>query len=151
MEKRDLAGFAVWVILAIYALAASLRLGVGGLSNPGPGFIPFLAGTGLAFFAFLLLAFNLAARRQAALRENGAKWPAWRNPLIAIAALAIYGLALQKVGYLLTTFGLMAALFSLGEMKARTVLLGSLIASLASYVLFAYLLGTPFPRGMLGF
>lgn len=151
MDRRDLAGFAVWVILSITVFAASLRLGVGALRNPGPGFIPFLASIGLAFCACLLLAFNLAAKKQAGSRENSAKDTAWRNPLIVIAALAIYGLALGKLGYLLTTFGLMMVLFSLGGMKARTVLLGSAIASLASYFLFAYLLGTPLPRGTFGF
>ncbi len=151
MDKRDLAGLAVWGILSITAFIASLRLGIGALSNPGPGFIPFLASLGMAVCAGLLLATSPAAENQAGRRDNGAKDAARGNPLIVIAALATYGLVLGKLGYLLTTFGLMAALFSLGGMKARTVLLGSLIASLASYVLFAYLLGTPFPRGMLGF
>jgi hypothetical protein len=151
MDKRDLAGSAIWVILSITAFAASLRLGVGALRSPGPGFIPFLASIGLAFFACLLLAFNLTAKKQAGRRENGMKDTAWGNPLIVIVALAIYGLALGKLGYLLTTFGLMMVLFSRGEMKARMVILGSLIASLASYGLFAFVLGTPLPRGILGF
>jgi len=151
MDKRDLAGSAIWVILSITALAASLRLGVGALRNPGPGFIPFLASLGLALCACLLLAFNLAAKKQAGRRENGAKDSARGNPLIVIAVLVLYGLALGKLGYLLTTFGLMMALFSLGKMKVRTVILGSVIASLASYFLFAYLLGTPLPGGILGY
>ena len=151
MDKRDLAGSAIWVILSITALTASLRLGVGALRNPGPGFIPFLASLGLAFFCCLLMAFKLTAKKQAGRRENGTRDTAWENPLIVIAALAVYGLVLGKLGYLLTTFGLMMVLFSRGEMKARTILLGSLIASLASYFLFAYLLGTPLPRGILGF
>ena len=151
MDKRDLAGCAVWVILSLYALAASLRLGVGALRNPGPGFIPFLASIGLALFACLLLAFTLVAKKPAGHTENGTRDTAWGNPLIVIVALAIYGLVLGKLGYLLTTFGLMMVLFSRGEMKARTMILGSLIASLVSYGLFAYVLGIPLPRGILGF
>jgi len=150
MDRRDLAGCAVWVILSITVFAASLRLGIGALRNPGPGFIPLLASLGLAFCACLLLAFGSAEKKQAGRRENGAKDTAWGNPLIVIAALAVYGLALGKLGYLLTTFGLMIVLFSRGEMEARMVILGSLIASLASYGLFAYVLGIPLPRGILG-
>ena len=151
MDKRDLAGCAVWVILSIYGFAASLHLGVGVLRNPGPGFIPFLASVGLGFFACLLLAFNLSGKKQSGRGETGAGDTAWGNPLIVIAALAVYGLVLGKLGYLPTTFGLMVVLFSRGGMKARAILLGSLIASLASYGLFAYVLGIPLPRGILGF
>jgi putative tricarboxylic transport membrane protein len=151
MDKRDLVGCAIWLILSIYVSIASLRLGVGALRSPGPGFIPFWASLGLAFFACILLGFNLASKTQAVPRDKGEKDSKHRNTLIAIASLAIYSLALEKIGYLLATFGLMMVLFGLGKMKPSVIVIGSLVASLSSYGLFAYFLGTPLPRGILGF
>jgi len=151
MDKQDLVGCAVWLILSVFVFAASLRLGVGALRSPGPGFIPFWSSIGLAFFACILLWFNLAGKTQAVYRENGAKDSNWGNNIIVIAALTIYCLALSKLGYLLATFGLMIVLFRLGKMKPWAIIIGSLITSLSSYCLFAYFLGTPLPRGVFGF
>jgi hypothetical protein len=150
MDKRDLWDCAVWLILSAFVFAASLRLGVGALRSPGPGFIPFLASIGLAFSA-CMLGFNLDQKKQAVRGENGVKDFNWGNHLIVIAALTLYCLALQKLGYLLTTFGLMMVLFRLGKMKSWAMITGSLVASLSSYGLFAYFLRTPLPRGIFGF
>ncbi|MBA4422233.1 MAG: hypothetical protein C0390_03905 [Syntrophus sp. (in: bacteria)] len=151
MDKRDLVGCAVWLILSVFVFTASLRLGVGVLRNPGPGFIPLWASVGLAFFACILLGFNLVAKTQAVSRESGAKDSNRVINLIVIATLTIYCMALEKVGYLLATFGLMMVLFRLGKMKPWAIIIGSLVASLSSYSLFAYFLGTPLPRGVFGF
>jgi hypothetical protein len=151
MDKRDLAGCAVWLTLSVFVFTASLRLGVGALRSPGPGFIPFWASIGLAFFACILLGFNLTQKTQAVCQGNGAKDSGRKNHLITIAVLTIYCLALEKLGYLFTTFGLMMVLFRLGKMKPWAIIIGSLVTSLSSYGLFAYFLGTPLPRGIFGF
>jgi hypothetical protein len=151
MDKLDLWSCAVWLILSAFVMNASLRLGVGELRSPGPGFIPFWASVGLAFFACILLGFNLTQRTQAAWPKNSKKVTGKGNHLIMIVALTLYCMALQKFGYLLTTFGLMMALFGLGKMKPWVMITGSLVTSLSSYGLFGYLLGTPLPRGIFGF
>ncbi len=63
MDKRDLVGCAVWLILSVFVFTASLRLGVGALRSPGPGFIPFWASIGLAFFACILLAVQSGCKK----------------------------------------------------------------------------------------
>jgi hypothetical protein len=151
MDKRDLWGCAVWLILSAFVFTASLRLGVGELRSPGPGFIPFWASIGLAFFACILLGFTLTQKTQAICRKNSMKISGRGNHLIMIVALTLYCPALQKFGYLLTTFGLMMVLFGLGKMKPWAMITGSLVTSLSSYGLFAYFLGTPLPRGIFGF
>jgi hypothetical protein len=151
MDKRDLISCAVWLVLSVFVFTASLRLGVGSLRSPGPGFIPFWASLCLAFFACILLGFNLAAKTQTQSLEKSAKDSHWGMTLIVIASLTIYCLALEKLGYLLTTFGLMIVLFRLGKMKPWAIIMGSLVTSLSSYGLFAHFLGTPLPRGIFGF
>jgi hypothetical protein len=151
MDKRDLIGCAVWLILSVFVLTASLRLGIGALRSPGPGFIPFWASLCLALFACILLGFNLASKTQTTRREEGSIDSTRQNPLIVMALLTGYCLALEKAGYLLATFGLMIALFTLGKMNPWVIMISSLVVSLSSYGLFAYFLGTPLPRGILGF
>lgn len=151
MDKWDLIGCTVWLILSVFVFTASLRLGVGALRSPGPGFIPFWASLCLAFFACILLGFNLVSKTQAPRRGNGTNDPNWRNTPIVIAALTLYCLALERAGYLLATFALLMVLFHMGKMKLWVIMIASLVASLSSYGLFAYFFGTPLPRGILDF
>jgi hypothetical protein len=152
MDKWNLVDCAVWLAMSGVALTASLRLGIGALRSPGPGFIPFWAGIGLAFFSCILLGLNLVSNTQALRRDKGARAATRRNRLIVvIAVLTLYCLTLAKLGYLLATFGLMVVLFRLGKMKPWAMVMGALVASLSSYGLFALLLGTPLPRGIFHF
>lgn len=150
MDKQDLAGGAAWIVLSVFAFSDSLRLGIGALRTPGPGFIPFWASLFLAIFACILMGSNLLSKP--ALRpKNGARVPNPRNALIVIAALAFYCLALEKIGYLLGTCGLMLVLFGLGKMNSWVTVFASVVTALSSYGLFAHVLGTPLPKGILGF
>lgn len=152
MDKWNFVDCAVWLALSGIGLTASLRLGIGALRSPGPGFIPFWAGIGLAFFSCILLGSNLIAKTQAMPNDNRAKAATRRNRLlVVIAALTLYCLTLEKLGYLLATFGLMIVLFRLGKMRSWTMIMGALAVSLSSYGLFALLLGTPLPRGIFRF
>jgi hypothetical protein len=150
MDRGDLIGCALWILFSLWAVHSSFTLGIGALRSPGPGFFPFWAGIGLALFAGVLLLRTPANEPFPAQRADreGAR-P--KTPLAVIATLVLYCLLLEKLGYLLATAGLMAVLFSLGRMKPRTMVMGSLTASLFSYLLFSHLLGTPLPRGILSF
>lgn len=151
MDKRDIVSCAVWLILSVFVFTASLGLGVGAFHNPGAGFIPFWASIGLAFFTCLLPVSGFFKKTEALQGDNLWKGVDWGNNIIAIAALIVYCIALPKLGYLLSTFGLMLVLFSLGKMTSRMIILGSLITAMSSYGLFVYFFGTPLPRGILGF
>ncbi len=151
MDRRDLGGCAFWILFSLWAVYSSLQLGLGALRSPGPGFFPFWVAVGLALFAGLLLPPALKENEPFPVRKAGREGARPKTPLAVIAALVLYCLVLEKLGYLLATAGFMAALFSLGRMKIRTIVLGSLTASLCSYLLFSHGLGTPLPRGILSF
>jgi len=150
MDKQDLVGCAAWIILSVFAFSASVRLGIGELRSPGPGFIPFWASLFLAMFACILMGSNLLSKSSLQ-PKNGARGSNPRNALIVIAALVFYCLALEKIGYLLGTCGLMLVLFGLGKMKSWVTVFAAVAAALSSYGLFARVLGTPLPKGILGF
>ncbi len=151
MDIRDTLSSAVWLFIAVFVLAASYRMGIGELHNPGPGFFPFWASVFLAILSFVMLGVNLFKKREPAHLQDLWKGLRWGNTIIVTVSLGAYCLALPKLGYLLATFGLMLILFTVGKMKPWMIFLYSLLAVLASYGLFYHGLKTPLPRGILFF
>ncbi|MHB8910491.1 MAG: tripartite tricarboxylate transporter TctB family protein [Syntrophales bacterium] len=151
MDIPDIISGIVCLFISGFVLTTSLRLGVGALHDPGPGFMLFWAGVLLTICSSILLGASLLKRIEPVRRSDAPKGGDRRNVVIAVAALIAYCLAVPKLGYRISTFALMLVLFSLGRMKPWVVILGSLLAVLASYYLFDQLLRTPLPRGMLRF
>jgi hypothetical protein len=151
MNLREMISSAICLLIAVFVFAVSLRLGVGALRDPGPGFVLFWTSILLAVCACILLGFGLSGKT--GLGPGSTAWNREnrRSAAIITAALIGYCLALPKLGYPVSTFLLMTVLFGLGRMKPWRVLLCSLMAVLLSYFLFAHLLKTPLPRGVLGF
>ena len=150
MDKRDIISGAVWFCLAVFVFIASLNLGTGALHSPGPGFIPFCGSICLALLAGVLIVSGALKKGQPPLALL------WRDEqcghvAIVAAALIAYSLLLMKLGYILTTLGLMTLLLGLGKMKPWAVILGSLLAVLLSYGLFHFGLKAPLPHGLLAF
>jgi len=151
MRKRDILSSLVWMgVGAAFALAAwqqgLMRRGV-----PGPGFLPFFSGLVLAGVSLAVLVPALAGAPDPA-AEPSAATPGRRRVLLALVALVGYGLALEHLGYLLTTLLFMLAMGQLMEAR-RWGLVGLLAAltAVCSYLLFVVLLEVPLPRGALVF
>jgi cytochrome b561 len=139
------------LLIAVFVLLSSLRLGVGALRDPGPGFVLFWSSMGLALLSFVLLGVALFRKEQADRCPDSMNRTERRNAAIVVAVLIVYCGLLPKLGYCISTFLLMAVLFGLGRMKPWRIALSSLSAVLLSYYLFAQLLRTPLPRGVWGF
>ena len=76
----------------------------------------------------------------------------FRKLLFALVALFAFGIALEYVGYLLSTFLFMFFIARLMEPKGwRTTALLALLTAVLSYVLFVVLLEVQLPKGLLGF
>lgn len=148
---RDMISGIVCLFISVFVLLTSLRLGVGALHNPGPGFLLFWAGILLAICSSILLGIGLNEKAEAVRPSDALNGGERRNVIVATAALIAYCLILPRLGYRISTFALMLVLFSLGRMKPWAVVLGSLLTVLASYYLFGHLLRTPLPRGVLRF
>lgn len=140
------AGFAL-VALALGVAWESARLPIGNFANPGPGFLPLVLAIALAGFGVLLALLDREARHW---RELA--WPeAWRAAAI-LGACAFAALALEPLGFRLTTFLIVA--FLLGVMERRhwlAVAGAAVVLSLGTHYLFATLLRVPLPRGPWGF
>jgi len=135
-----------WLALAGALCVASIQLKVGTPSEPRSGFLPF--GTGLllgilALFHLVRITFRKDEKEEPLLGKVR-----WRRGACVVASLVIYALLLPLLGYLLSTFFLMAILFSIYERKKWWVV-GSagLLVVLVTYLVFHHWLKVQFPAG----
>jgi putative tricarboxylic transport membrane protein len=153
VEKREIAGGLIWLFFAVLVIISSVKLGVGEFHNPGPGFFPFWSALLLGLLALLMLANIILKKEKAQMGQNAHLWKGlnWGKNITVIAALFAYCLVLTRLGYILSTLGLMIVLFYIGKMKLWAVIASALLAVGLSYGLFYYGLQTPLPSGILGF
>lgn len=148
----------VWVLLGIALCIGSIKLQLGSLHVPGPGFLPFLTGASLVIFGLVLIVSKaLAGGKGEEHRPKGVGWVRWSwrrfcTPLLTAMILLAYIALLEPLGFLLTTFVCLWLLFKLSEPNRWLMpLLLSSITSVVSYLLFSVWLQCQFPKGVLKF
>jgi putative tricarboxylic transport membrane protein len=148
-------GSSLFLLLVAFAvLLGSVKLGLGSVSSPGPGFLPFLAAVVLAVASgihFLSKVFSKVQRPNEAVASlwAGAKW---RKIIYIVLALVVYSTFFEDLGFIVCTFLLMIFMFMVTEVKHwYTVLIGAALVSLISYLVFEKLLAIGFPAGIFGF
>jgi hypothetical protein len=150
MRKYDLISGFFWGICAVLIIIGSLRLPVGTVANPGPGFLPLILG-GLLGVLSLILVFIALLK---GLSEKKAFWvnkSKWYKVVVTILAMLIYAMTLAGFGFLLPTFLLMFVFFkALGNLNLKRSFGGALFVSLFFYFLFKILLNVELPTGIGG-
>jgi putative tricarboxylic transport membrane protein len=127
-------------------------VGIGTFQSPEPGFLPFCGGVVLGIFAIILLIINGLKKQRENEITNLWKGVEWSKVILVFASLFIYTTLFTKVGYLITTFGLMAILFSVVERRKIWIQgVTALITALVTYFVFYKWLGVQLPKGILGF
>jgi len=138
-------------VLAFGVIAAfmSWSLEVGHPSRPSPGFFPFLAALGITALGATLAVRGLLQGRQD--NRDDAGW-AWSWPaVLCLAALATYVQVLELLGFALSTFLLMCALFAIAGMRRwQTVLMTGFVTAAVAELIFGVLLKMSLPPGFLG-
>ena len=149
--KPDKVSSVFWMALGMVMIYASYKLRLGTLTHPGPGFLPFLAGVILCCLSIVV--FLKAGRR---IDEKAKKlrelWTGmnWLSAAIVVVALLVYALVFTHVGFLLSTIGLLTFLFRARErMGWFAAIGGALIASFASFAVFALWLKVQLPHGII--
>ena len=152
MKNRDLVSSIIWMALGGLFVAGALQQGLMRRGVPGPGFLPFFSGLALIFVSLFVL---IPALGQRGKPESGNFFPerdSFRKIQLALIALFAFGIAMEYVGYLLTTFLFMFFAARLMEPKGwRTTTLVALLAAVVSYLLFVVLLEVQLPTGPFGF
>lgn len=152
MNSRDQMSALFWLGISIFVCLESSRAGIGTFHSPGPGFLPFWAGAVLGTFAIILIVTNILKKQKEKEITNLWKGVEWSKVILVFASLFIYTTLFTKVGYLITTFGLMAILFSVVERRKIWIQgVTALITALVTYFVFYKWLGVQLPKGILGF
>jgi hypothetical protein len=135
-------------LVAVVALGQSLRLEVGSVSRPGPGFFPLVLSLGLAGVAAALL---VRALRAAPAPAAPAEPTQHRRLVATVLALAVYVLVFERLGFILATVGTLAFLFgALGRYRWPVAAGVAVLVALAAWVLFDTWLQVRLPAGVLG-
>jgi len=149
--KPEKASSIFWMAFGMVMIYASYKLKLGTLSHPGPGFLPFLAGVILCCLSIIV--FLEAVRRiDEKARKLRELWAGanWLSAAIVVVALLVYALVFTHVGFLLSTIGLLTFLFRARERVGWFAAIGgALIASFASFAVFALWLKVQLPYGII--
>lgn len=148
IHKWDRVTGYVLLVIGVVTLWGAVRLSMGTLKHPGPGFFPFLLGVVLILFSIALVLEHW---------EKDEKpqpfWPArtWLRPLLGVASLTFYALLADFGGFLITTFLFLVLWMAVIErLRWRTVLSISIATTAALYLIFSFFLEVPLPQGFLG-
>lgn len=131
----------------------SRRIGLGSFNEPGPGFVAFASGISLVVIG-VIMALSKSSTKHPSERDQAANRPRWALPkfrlVYTILLLIGYGLVLQPLGYLVTTFLAMFGLFyDRGTNRFLSSVLASLLTVGLTYLVFESWLRVQLPRGIL--
>jgi putative tricarboxylic transport membrane protein len=153
MRTGELLAAAFWLAVALGITWSGWDLGLGTLSDPGPG--------GMIFWVGAMMTALSLATLVATLRRAPADWPAggpagpwqgtrwWLVPYV-VALLALYAWLLQPLGFIATTTLLLFVLFATIDRQGWVAPpLGAIAATLAAYIVFHRWLGTQLPAAEL--
>ena len=148
MNRNDRWTSIIWGCLGLYVAYEGCQLKLGGLHNPGCGFLIFGAGIILSILSLVLFVRNFASKNdEKKALWKGLQWPVGIKLMIALFA---YALVLRWLGFLLATFLLMLFLFKgLAPQKWRIAFLLSIITIGLTYLIFGVFLETQVPEGVL--
>ena len=118
-------------------------LKLGSIHVPDAGFLPFLCGMGLSILG---TAWLLTLRWSKEKEVGPAEGRLWHRPLVALLLMVVYGWAMEAVGYISSTLIFVIAWQQIIEREkwVKTMII-SVLATLAMYALFVYLLKVPVP------
>lgn len=144
----DMIGSLVLLCLGAWAIIGGVKLQLGKVSEPQPGFFPFWGGVVLVVLSGILLvqAWSGSYKAGKGAEAFGAIW----RPMIMIIGLIAYVVLLSPLGYLIATFVLSIVLLRvLGTNRAWGLVFAAFCIAFGSYILFDRFLNVTLPAGIL--
>jgi putative tricarboxylic transport membrane protein len=133
-------------LFAIFFATGGYRLGLGSLTQPGPGFIIFFASIVLSLFCI----YGFLSPKGGTPVRLAFSGKGFKRVLLVLISLLLYAKFMPAVGYLLSTFVLTGFLLFLNGIKIYKALVLSVLTSLLSWYAFSRL-GSELPEGLISF
>ena len=145
--NKNIISSLVWMLVAVYVCIKSFELDLGELSNPGPGFMPFLGASMLMILNMILVGMEFNKKGEE-YKKLEIKWGKIGAILLGISFYAVF---VERLGYNLTTFLAMILFFkACSPAKWGIIILNSCISTIISYLIFDLCLNLRLPKGVLG-
>jgi Tripartite tricarboxylate transporter TctB family len=145
LRHRDFIAGLVFAGLGLAFAFGATHYAFGSSARPGPGLIPFALGLMLAGLG-AFLAGDVLLKPGAARAGDSALPIAWRPFLVVMAAIALFGLLLERAGLLLTLPAVIATVsLAAAEVRWREVALSAVVLTAGCWLLFIQGLGLLLP------
>ena len=108
LNNSEFWGGVLGLALGVFVIWSGLKLKLGTINDPGSGYVLFYTGILMCLFAASIII--------AAITESGptfgSRWVGarWTKPAVIIVALTVYAVALDQLGFLVSTIPLMLLL-----------------------------------------
>ncbi len=138
----------IWVLFGMVVCIMSGQLGIGKVSSPGAGFVPFL--TGLIVVVLGAALFLHGQFFSSYKQESGrVTWREMLRVLLIASMLIAYSLLLPFLGFILATLLLLFLTTGLiGSVNSIKAIVISTVISVALWLVFVVVLDMQMPRGM---
>jgi putative tricarboxylic transport membrane protein len=129
-----------------------LPYGLGTLSSPSTGFLPFLAGLAISSFACVGIIHATLRRGQGVGWKPKMKGLRWQKALIVFCSLLVYVLLLKILGFsLCTTLFVGFLMRAIQPQRWTVVFIGAVATAIIAFTVFELWLQAQLPRGPWGF
>lgn len=151
-KKRDLLCSVLFLVFGGFMFIQSMAIVPMMGKDVGSGFVPKIVAIAIVAIALLKLVLTLSSKKEGVSVKSDEDAA---GGLLTIAALAAYVLLFQSLGFLLSTMlYLFVQITILSNKDNRNfILFGiiSVVAPIAVYILFVYVIKMPLPAGLLSF
>ena len=147
IEKWNrISGF-ILLIIGMMTAWGSTHLSMGKFKHPGPGFLPF----GLGIFLIILSLILILKSWKREISPTPLWFQrTWLRPLLGVAILIFYAFVIDRLGFILTTFIFLLIWMGLIErLKWKAIFSISVGTTIVLYLIFAFFLEVPLPKGFL--
>jgi putative tricarboxylic transport membrane protein len=138
--------------VGIFFSLGARTLEIGRMVSPGPGFCPFWLALALIILSGALIIKGFREKSEPS-SVPPALWKGllWKKTILTLGALLLYAFLLESLGYILATFLLMFFLFrAIETQRWPVVILGSVVTSFITYIVFRLWLQVQLPLGLWG-
>jgi putative tricarboxylic transport membrane protein len=149
LNNSELWGGLIGLALGIFVMRSGIKLKLGTINDPGSGYVLFYTGILMCVFALTIVF--------AALTEGGAsfgsRWEGarWTRPVIVIACLIAFSLALEPLGFLLSSIPLMLLLLRTVDPVRWTLAVPiAVLVPLGAWWVLKHVLLIQLPSGVFG-